>query len=86
MPTPFPYIVATLFSSVVCVCFLVISYRILLNMDVQFPTELAALQTKVGLPDAARVYLTTSDPPVRELAQVALIGEDIELIAQVLRE
>ena len=44
------------------------------------------MQAKVGLPDAVRVYLTTFDPPARELAQVALMGEDNELVLQVFRE
>ena len=55
-------------------------------MAVQFTDELIKLQAKVGLPDSVRVYLTTFDPPVRELAQVALMGEDNELVLQVFRE
>ena len=55
-------------------------------MAVQFTDGLIKLQAKVGLPDAVRVYLTTFDPPVRELAQVAPMGEDNELVLQVFRE
>ena len=41
---------------------------------------------KWGMADSVRVYLTTFDPPVRELAQVALVGENDELLDRVLRE
>ena len=55
-------------------------------MVVPFSTVLAELQVKCGLPDSVRVFLTTFGPPVRELDQVSLVGENPDLVARVLRE
>ena len=55
-------------------------------MAAPFSNELTELQANVSMPDSVRVFLTTFGPPVRDLAQVALIGEDTKLLDRVLRD